>query len=376
MRVGIEFLYAQQGTTQGYESALRNLLVGLDGIVGKHEISVFCNSTFYRESQSKFTRLHLIDCGDQWRGRFQRAVWLSTQAPMLIDRHAVDVMYFPTHFRPIRNLPGVRTVFNVYDLQYLYLPDNFGRFQKLVRDFFYRLSFAKSDRSICISNFVKQTVPAKFPWLDSKRLIVIPIPVRFDKAIEYKSSNFSFQLPSRPYLLTIGKHFVHKNLDTLIHAFDILIRTGRYAGSLVIAGTYTSHTPGLRALAQELGVADKVHFLGYVNDEIREQLYTFADAFVFPSLYEGFGMPAIEAMGRQIPVICSDTTSLPEVTLGLANYYTPARDAQSLAQAVADALISLPPAQYLLETADKVKQYYGIIPVAKQYLDLWESLLE
>jgi glycosyltransferase involved in cell wall biosynthesis len=105
-------------------------------------------------------------------------------------------------------------------------------------------------------------------------------------------------------------------------------------------------------------------------------LYKCADAFVFPSLYEGFGMPLIEAMGRQIPVICNDTTSLPEVTMSLANYYTPACDVRSLAQVMAEVLTHLPSSQYLKETADNVQKRYGIATVAKQYLDLWESLVE
>lgn len=376
MRVGIEFLYAQQDTTQGYDSALRNLLEGLDDIVGRHEVFIFCHSTFCRENQNKFSNLQLIDCGDRWRGRFKRAFWLSAQAPSLINKHALDVIYFPTHFRPIQKLPNVWTVFNVYDLQYLYYPDNFGHFQKLVRDFYYRLSLAKCDCCICISDFVRRTVSVKFPWIDSKRLVVIPIPVKFYKADELNKNKYFIQLPSRPYLLTVGKHFIHKNLDTLIRAFDILIRTGRYAGTLVIAGDFTSHTPELRTLAQELGCEDKVHFLGYVSDEIREHLYKCADAFVFPSLYEGFGMPLIEAMGRQIPVICSDTTSLPEVTMSLANYYTPACDVRSLAQVMEEVLTHLPSSQFLKETADRVQKRYGIATVAKQYLDLWESLVE
>jgi glycosyltransferase involved in cell wall biosynthesis len=87
-------------------------------------------------------------------------------------------------------------------------------------------------------------------------------------------------------------------------------------------------------------------------------------------------MPTIEAMGRQVSVICSDTAALPEVTLGLANYYAPACDAQSLARAIADVLTRAPSPQHLRETADKVKRHYDITTVAKQYLDLWESLLE
>lgn len=374
MKIGIEFLYAQTGMTQGYDSSLRNLLKGLDTLPPQHEIFVFCTSAFYEENVHKLPHLRLVNCGDRWRSRLGRAVWLTARAPALIRRIGLDVMYFPTHFRPLQGLGRVRTVFNLYDLQYLYFRGNFPPAQRLIRHLFYRLSLAKSDRSICISEFVRTTVPGKFPSMDADRLVVIPIPVTFDEPADKSDAEPRFSFMAQPYLLSVGKHLAHKNFDTLIRAFHRLVTSGRYQGGLVVAGGFTKHTDALKALTRELGIGDRVHLLGYVNDRQREELYRSAELFVFPSEYEGFGMPPIEAMGRGVPVVSSDSTSLPEVTLGMAKYYSPARDAGALAEAIASALEHRPSVEALEKTAARVRQEYNIGTVAQQYVRLWESL--
>jgi len=374
MRIGIDFLFAQHHTTQGYDSCLRNLLSGLNTICGDHEIIVFCNTPYYRENKNKLSNLQLLDCRGEWQSRAQRVVWASAFLPRLIRKFGLDGMYFPTHFRPLMSLERVWTVFNLYDIQYRYIPSNFGCFQLLIRDFFYKLSLEKCTRSICISEYVMNTVREQFPSVQTDRLIVIPVPVLFDNEADLLTGEDQSLSALRPYILTIGKHFPHKNFETLLRAFSILIRKTEYAGSLIIAGDFTLHTSFLRELAAELQITDRVHFMGFVNDEIRESLYRSADVFVFPSLYEGFGMPVLEAMGRQIPVVCSNTTALPEVTLGLITYYSPATDPEALSKAIIKTLQQPPKQEQLQEISNQVRQLYDAVTISRQYLALWESL--
>lgn len=374
MRIGIDFLYAQHGTTQGYDSCLRNLLSGLDTISGEHEIIVFCNTPYYLENKSKFSNLQLVDCRGQWQNRAQRAAWASVFLPGLIRKFGMDGMYFPTHFRPIMDLGRVWSVFNLYDLHYRYIPSSFGHFQLLVRDFYYRLSLTKCNRSICISEYVKNTVREQFPSIQADHVVVFPVPITFDDDSGFLTEESGSVSVVRPYILTIGKHIPHKNFETLLRAFAILLRKAEYPGTLVIGGGFTPHTPFLRELAAELKIADRVHFMGYVSNAVRESLYRSADMFVFPSLYEGFGMPVVEAMGRQIPVVCSDTTALPEVTLGLATYYSPATDADALSKAILGILQQPPMQERLQEISNRVRQLYDAVTISRQYLALWESL--
>jgi glycosyltransferase involved in cell wall biosynthesis len=135
----------------------------------------------------------------------------------------------------------------------------------------------------------------------------------------------------RPLLLTVSAKRPHKNLARLLGALALLDEAGRPL--LVLPGYPTPHERELRASAAKLGVADNVRFLGWVSDQQLEDLYRAADAFVFPSLSEGFGLPVLEAMARGIPVATSDRTSLAEVA-GEAALLFDAEDERSIAAGI------------------------------------------
>src|SRR5713101_133732 len=99
MRIGIEFLYAQEGTTQGYDAALRNLLAGLERLASRHEFVVFCNSAYYRHNRARFKCLQLVECRGDWHNRLRRALWMTGVLPRMARQFDLDGIYFPTHFR-------------------------------------------------------------------------------------------------------------------------------------------------------------------------------------------------------------------------------------------------------------------------------------
>ena len=134
-----------------------------------------------------------------------------------------------------------------------------------------------------------------------------------------------------PLLLTVSALRPHKNLARLIGAVARL-EPGRRP-LLAMPGYHTPHERELRALADELGVAERMRFLGWVSDQELEDLYRSADAFVFPSLSEGFGLPVLEAMARGVPVATSARTSLAEVAGEAALLFDP-DDEASIADAI------------------------------------------
>jgi glycosyltransferase involved in cell wall biosynthesis len=135
----------------------------------------------------------------------------------------------------------------------------------------------------------------------------------------------------RPLLLTVSAKRPHKNLARLLGALARIEDPARPL--LVLPGYPTPHERELRDSAAELGITDSVRFLGWVSDQQLEDLYRAADAFVFPSLSEGFGLPVLEAMARGIPVATSGRTSLAEVA-GEAALLFDAEDERSIATAI------------------------------------------
>lgn len=140
-----------------------------------------------------------------------------------------------------------------------------------------------------------------------------------------------YMLPDQ-YVLYLGINKPHKNLVRLVDAFSLLTR--RLSGlTLVIGGRWDSRYPEPLQRAAALGLGDAVRFLGAIPEEDLPALYSGATAFVFPSLYEGFGLPVLEALACGVPVICSGNSSLPEVTGDAAVLVDP-RDVDSLAAAM------------------------------------------
>jgi glycosyltransferase involved in cell wall biosynthesis len=141
-----------------------------------------------------------------------------------------------------------------------------------------------------------------------------------------------FQLTS-PFILYTGNIKPHKNVERLIEAYSILRRRGHQDAKLLIIGDDISKYPNLRRLVHRFQLHKHVRFLGFVPDVTLAALYRLASVFVFPSLYEGFGLPPLEAMAAGAPVITSNVSSLPEV-VGDAALLVDPMDAGAIADAM------------------------------------------
>jgi glycosyltransferase involved in cell wall biosynthesis len=137
--------------------------------------------------------------------------------------------------------------------------------------------------------------------------------------------------PKRPYLLTVGNLQPRKNLVRLLQAFKILVGARGHDVDLLVVGP--KHYRADETIAAAGEVAERVHFTGYVTDRQLAACYHCCQAFVFPSLYEGFGLPALEAMSQGAPIACSDAGSLPEVCGDAALFFDPLS-----VEAIADAV--------------------------------------
>lgn len=146
-----------------------------------------------------------------------------------------------------------------------------------------------------------------------------------------------FALGDRTIVLTVAARRPHKNLLRLIAAMPAVLDT-RPETVLVLCGAPTAHDVELRASARRVGVADNVAFLPFVDPVELEGLYAAAACFVLPSITEGFGLPLLEAMGRGVPVACSNVSALPEVADDAAHYFDPL-DVSDIARAITDILV-------------------------------------
>lgn len=228
----------------------------------------------------------------------------------------------PYYLMPYR--PGVPTVLTVYDLIPQHFPELVSARARLLFRLTTRLALAAADHVIAISEATRQDVLAAYP-IRPERITAVPLaadphfqpqPPATIAALRQK-----LNLPDN-YALYLGINKPHKNLVRLVQAWQT-VHAAHPNAVLVIAGAWDPRYPQVRETVTRLGLDTAVHFLGPVDDTDLPALYSGADLFIFPSLYEGFGLPIVEAMACGTAVACSNQSSLPEVGGDAAVYFNP-----------------------------------------------------
>ncbi len=213
--------------------------------------------------------------------------------------------------------PSVPVVSIIYDLQYHYYPQFFSDEDRCCRERNFRETSRLSNKLICISEYVRKTV-LENSNLEPDRAITIPIqlPHRLKKqpVRDVDSIMQRLGLGGNEFLLYPANFWAHKNHRMLITAFAIY--RARHPESnlrLVCTGALENEKKALQEAVYRMGQKDWIVLPGFLTEEEFAAIFASCLALVFPSLYEGFGMPVLEAMALEKPVICSNVTSLPEV---------------------------------------------------------------
>lgn len=236
-------------------------------------------------------------------------------------------LFWSPHYN-IPLLVGSKLLVTVHDVFHLAMPEFVaGVHRRAYARFMFAAAVRKADRILTVSRFTKQEL-LRLTRADPRKIRVTPLGV--DRSW--------FEVPSeppphpRPYLLYAGNVKPHKNLVALLTAFGSLLT--EFPHDLIIVGKRDGFITGDSAVAQSAAaLGDRVTFTGYVADESLRQYFLHADALVQPSLYEGFGLPPLEAMACGTPVLASRAASLPEVCGDAATYFDPS-DVEDIAMSI------------------------------------------
>lgn len=255
------------------------------------------------------------------------------RVPALLRRTAgrsALLYHSPYYLMPYH--PGAPTVLTHYDLIPLLFPAHVSPRARLFFRVALRLALYAAQHVVAISEASRRDLLAAFP-VAPERVTTTPLApdprFRPQPATVMAAMHTHYALPER-FLLYLGINKPHKNLVTLLHAYAQLPAS---APPLVVAGAWDDRYPEAKQAAVKLNLTARVRFLGPVADADLPALYAAATAFVFPSRYEGFGLPVLEAMACGTPVACSNVSSLPEVAGDAALLFDPA-DPVAIAQAL------------------------------------------
>ena len=327
MRIAID---ARKLRDYGIGTYIRNLLRHLSRLDRENEYVLLC-----RQEDCAIT----ATLGENFRSVKEQSAAYSVREqlriPLDLRRERADLFHAPHYVLP--PLIGCRSVVTIHDCIHLrfpqYLPSRVG--YAYARASLWAATH-KAQRILTVSEASKRDILRYFR-IPEQKIDVIPnaIDERFNappSADEIERVKERYQL-NDPFVLYAGNIKPHKNLERLIEAFHMFRRPGLEHVKLLIIGDEISKYATLRRAVHRLKLHKHVRFFGFVPHETLAVLYRLAAVFVFPSLYEGFGLPPLEAMASGAPVITSNVSSLPEVVGDAALLIDPYRP-ESIAEAI------------------------------------------
>jgi glycosyltransferase involved in cell wall biosynthesis len=252
----------------------------------------------------------------------------------MIEAIAPDVIHTP-HQPQFWQPSSAPRVFHLWDAQHLHHPEFFPAIEIERRETVCPIACANAVAVVVASQWARADVIRHYR-VDPGKLHVVPFGAPTLAGPESRSDPNvirKYQLPDR-YLIYPAQTLPHKNHVRLLEAIATIRKRGGDPPHLVCTGRQGSAWPQVRATTRRLRLQSQVHFLGYISTAELRALYRHALAMVFPSLFEGYGLPVMEAFAEGLPVACSNTTSLPEVAGDAALMFDP-ESIVSIADAIA-----------------------------------------
>jgi glycosyltransferase involved in cell wall biosynthesis len=380
----------------GISRYIRYLLTELAKRPGQHEYTIFVNGQEVVEHLEEITGRNVADlsrAGEKGKGHarqtqityvpvswpeskpLSRVAWEQLKLPALLREKRIDVFHSPANVLPAMLPPSCTGVITLHDLAFLRYPEVLTRSKRVYHRTFTMRSLQRATMIIAPSNSTKQDaielarIPANrvqtvYPCIDERFSSVI-----LDEEIQTFRQEHGL---TKGYLLYLGTLEPRKNIATLVEAYAQFRSTYGRLEKLVLAGGKGWLYDSIFERVQQLGLESEVIFPGYVPDAEQLLWYHAASVFVYPSLYEGFGIPVAEALACGIPVVTSNVSSLPEAGATLALTVDPF-DKEAMARAFYKALTDESVRELCRTQAAVVAQQFSARTMVEQTFAVYEQ---
>jgi glycosyltransferase involved in cell wall biosynthesis len=339
MNIGLNLLFLLPGEVGGTETYALSLIQALSQVDLENRYYLFINNEAKNLVLPVSKNFIPVRCNFYARNRLIRFLWEQLALPVQAVYHRLDILHSPGYITPL--ILKCKSVVTIHDLNYLAIPEVFTFFTRIVQRVFVSLSVLRVNQIIAVSEFTKIELCNNFNVPQDKITVTLEAPKNrdvqpFNDEIHREKFLGQFGI-GKPFILAFSSLAQHKNIPMLIDAFIRANASVDNRWTLVVVG----HLPvNIRKSDQITGHhfmdTFKVAFTGYLPDDDITRLLSSADLFAFPSLYEGFGLPVLEAMQHGIPVACSNRGSLPEIAGCAAIYFDPTD-----LEAMAESMVSL-----------------------------------
>ena len=371
MRLAIDLLWVKPKHNGGIESYIRNLLDGFTACDDRNEYVLFCakdNADTFRHYLDD-DRFSMEVCDINAFDVTKRIIWHNRYFNKLLVSKGIKNCFMPVYCKPLRKCKKIKYVTTIHDLQQLHFPEYFTRKRRMWMKFCWKRTVKTSDCIIAISQWVKNDISENFGRKDTDiRVILNPIVIDHGKA-DFQEISEKYGIEENDFYFVLSSMLKHKNIMTAIKTVEKIVKENiDLPKKLVIAGITESDENRIVTYINEHGLNDYCIMAGFISNEVRNTLFEKAYAFLFPSIFEGFGMPVVEGLMLGSRVITTKCTSIPEVSKGLAVYVDDPYDTDEWIEKLSQAE-SQP--KKVIDFPEYEKSY-----VASRYLKVFEDIFE
>lgn len=303
--------------------------------------------------------------------KYSRLIWSQIILPFLLARDRVNLFWCSTHRIPRLFLNDIAVMVTIHDMNWKLVPSTMKYFSMMTDAFFMPYSVKRSSKIITVSNSTASDVCAEFPEVAGKISTI-----HLGKTGLYESEivleNLDHNFSNQKYILFVGTLEPRKNLVRLLEAFSLLPKAIKKEVKLIVVGGVGWGMDSIDLICSKLKIANDVHILGFVSDSQLEVLYQKALFLAIPSLYEGFGLPIVEAMKYGVPSLTSNLSSMPEIA-GDASIQVNPHNVDSIKEGLIDMLSNKDILMRLRGCAEKRHLQFDWDITAKKTMD---SLLD
>jgi glycosyltransferase involved in cell wall biosynthesis len=278
----------------------------------EHEFYFFFDRPF-EEAFIFGNNVHPVVLFPPARHPFLYLIWFEWSIANALKKYKIDVFLSPDNFLTLRT--NVPTVLVTHDIAHLHFPEQVKFFDRKYYQFFIPKFHQKATRIVSVSEYTKQDI-VKYYGIDSEKIDVacngcrkIFKPITNTEKVKIRAEYSEGQ----QYFFYVGAIQPRKNVHRLIRAFDLFKERTKSPMKLLLGGRFAWKTGDVKTAFENASHQKDIVFLGYLSEEELTKIIASAYAFVYVSLFEGFGIPLLEAMNCDIPVITSDVSSMPEV---------------------------------------------------------------
>lgn len=364
-KIAVDLLWLRPRQVGGTEFYIRNLLDGFRKLEEPFHLILLVSGdnrdTFVHYTEDE--RFTLLEADIVSANIGKRILWQFFCENRFLRKNGVSKCFIPVYCRPLLN-GGITYVNTIHDLQAAHYPQYHPFYEVAYSKLCWWLDSHFSKHIIAISDWVKEDIKARY-HVKEERITTIYNPIVAEKSqtVPFSILQKKYGVEEKEYYYTVSQMIPHKNLETLLKVMmRIKERSIDLPKKLLISGVNSAARKELERQIKERRLENEVILTGFVENEERNTLYRYCRAFLFPSVFEGFGMPPVEAMLFGSIVVTTDRSSIPEVTQGKANYVSEPYDADAWIQVMKNPEDHI--AEFDFDAYDQMKlakRYYNLL---------------